>query len=424
MGADLGAGATALGLVELLFLAGSVAFLLPVGRLADASDKNTLYKAGLAAFVVTCLLIGSLSSMPAILCIRFLMGVCSAIFAATGPAILADIVPPDQRGKAYGASIGAIYAGLCLGPILGGVLIDLWGWRAVFFAGAAIIAIGLVVVQALLRSKWRKPTDSVPLFSTFLVAAAILLLVAGSATLRNGPIGYVYLASGIAVGALFVIVQRRSDRPLLDVGALMANRPLRSALLIQLLLYVNAFASIFMLSIYMQVSLGHSAKTSGQVLAIGSVLMAIVAPMAGRLADRFRPAVISTIGVTGVTASSALATTLGHDTALTFITGMLALQGLGFAFFSSPNMTIIMSSVPPSATSTASALGAKARSLGMVTGMLITGILISLSIGNDPVEQHPLEFIDTMRTTYSILVGLTILALVVSAARLLRRPSP
>ncbi|MCP5046777.1 MAG: MFS transporter [bacterium] len=132
MGTDLDAGATSLGLVETLYLAGSVAFLLPIGRLADASDKNTLYKFGLLSFGVSSILIGLLSSMPAILVIRFLQGVTSAIFSATGPAILADIVPAEQRGKAYGSSMGAIYTGLTLGPIVAGFLIDLWGWRASF----------------------------------------------------------------------------------------------------------------------------------------------------------------------------------------------------------------------------------------------------------------------------------------------------
>ena len=421
MGSDLGAGATSLGLVETLFLAGSVALLLPVGRLADASDKNTLYKLGLASFVVSCLLIGTLSSMPAILCIRFFQGVSSAIFAATGPAILADIVPANQRGRAYGASIGAIYAGLSLGPVLGGILIDQWGWRAVFFAGAGIIALGLALVQALLKSKWRRPTRSMPLPSAALVAAAILFLVAGSATLRSGPIGYAFLATGVVLAVLFVVVQRRIANPLLDVRALMKNLDLRSALLVQLLLYVNAFASIFMLSIYMQVSLGHSAKASGQVLAIGSVLMAVMAPLAGRLADRYEPRLIAALGVAGVMTSSLLATTLHDSTSLTFVTLMLALQGLGFAFFSSPNMAIIMNSVPASESSTASALGAKARSLGMVSGMLITAILISHNIGNNPVQHHPLAFIDTMHTVYSILVGLTVVALLVSAVRARRR---
>src|SRR5690606_12286897 len=117
---ELDAGAVSLGLVETLYLAGSLAFLLPIGRLADATDKRFLYKWGLLAFSLLSLLIAALSSVPAILVVRFLQGVTSALFAVTGAAILADIVPAPQRGRAFGASIGAIYTGLTLGPLAAG----------------------------------------------------------------------------------------------------------------------------------------------------------------------------------------------------------------------------------------------------------------------------------------------------------------
>lgn len=414
MGADLNAGATSLGLVETLFLAGSVAFLLPAGRLADAGDKKTLYKLGLLCFGLTSILIGALSSMPAILFIRFLQGATSAVFAATGPAILADLVPAEQRGKAYGSSLGAIYAGLTLGPILAGFLVDTWGWRSVFLAGAATILFGYLLIRSLMPSSWSRPVPAVPLSSTALIVAAMLMLVAGSATLRVGPLGYACLGGGLSLAVVFVALQRRSAEPLLDVVALIHNRVLSNALIVQMLLYVNAFASIFMLSIYIQVSLGHPARVSGQVLAIGSVLMAVMAPVAGALADRHRPGLIASLGVASVLLSTLLALTLDDRSSLAFVVLLLAAQGLGFALFSSPNLTIIMNSVPPAGMSMASALGAKARSLGMVSGMLVTAILVSLDIGNDPVALHPVRFIGVMVRTYSILAVLSALALVVS----------
>jgi MFS family permease len=100
MGTDLGAGATSLGLVETLFLAGSVAFLLPIGRLADAGGKATLYKLGLLSFGVSSLAVAFFSSIPVILFLRFLQGVTSSATAATAPAIVADLVPPERRGAA------------------------------------------------------------------------------------------------------------------------------------------------------------------------------------------------------------------------------------------------------------------------------------------------------------------------------------
>ncbi|MCP5046778.1 MAG: MFS transporter [bacterium] len=103
--------------------------------------------------------------------------------------------------------------------------------------------------------------------------------------------------------------------------------------------------------------------------------------------------------------------TLNQHSSLVFVTLILAVQGLGFGFFSSPNMTIIMNSVSSNTVSMASALGAKARSLGMMSGMLITTLLISLSIGNHPVAQYPTRFIETMVTVFSIIAVLTAVAL-------------
>jgi MFS family permease len=411
MGADLGAGATALGLVETLFLSGHLAFLLPIGRLAESGDRPALYRLGLAGFGVSSILIGGLSWLPAILALRFVQGIASAIFAAIGPALLADIVPAAQRGRAYGRSLGAIYGGLTLGPITAGFLIDLWGWRAVFGAGAAAVLVGYLLVRAMLPSSWRRPVPP-HLPSVGLVAAAVLALVAGSAMVGEGLAGPALLLGGLALAAVFVGWQRRLARPLVDVDALGRNRVLRNALLVQLLLYVSAFSSVFMLSIYMQVSLGHSARLAGQVLAVGTVIMAVMAPVAGALADRYRPSVVSTVGVAAALGSALMARALDERSSLVAVALVLAVQGLGFALFSSPNLTIVMNSVPARALGMASALAAKARSLGMVSGMLVTALLISLEIGHDPVRQHGARFVGIMGTAFSVLAALSAVALV------------
>jgi MFS family permease len=152
MAGELGAGATALSLVETLFLAANLAFLLPAGRLADASDKRSLYKFGLFIFGLSSCAIGLLSSITAILALRLIQGLASSILSATAAAILADIVPPHRRGRAFGGTMGAAYAGLTLGPICAGKLVEWWGWRAVFLLGSAILLAGFVLVQSLMSS--------------------------------------------------------------------------------------------------------------------------------------------------------------------------------------------------------------------------------------------------------------------------------
>jgi MFS family permease len=266
-------------------------------------------------------------------------------------------------------------------------------------------------VHCLLPSSWRRPAKSVHLPSTALMVVAVLCVVAGSATVRDAPVGYAYLLAGLMLATVFVLWQRRLAQPLVDVEALIRHRVLRNALVVQLLLYLNAFCAIFMLSLYMQVSLGHSANMAGQVLAMGTVLMAVTAPVAGRLADRYRPHLIASFGVAWVLISALMATTLHARSSLMFVALVLAVQGVGFGFFSAPNVTLIMSSVSADATSMASALGAMARYLGMLAGMLITVVLIAVHIGNDPVDQHPIRFIETMVTAFSMLSFLTAVAL-------------
>lgn len=418
LGADLGAGATALSLVETLFLAASVALLLPAGRLGDAADKVALFKAGMVAFAIASILTGLTSSIGALLVLRFIQGAASAAVQASGTAIIADAVPPERRGKAFGIIIGAIYAGLTLGPICAGFLVSQWGWRSVFLAGGATVFLLLLPTHLMLRASWRRPAPrAVHWPSAVLVSAGMLALVGGAATLREGAAGWGAIALGVLLLGIFVFLQPRLDAPLLNTVLLVKNRVLAYALLVQTLLYCNAFGTVFLLSLYLQSVLGYSSHVAGEVLAVGTLLMAAIAPGAGALADRTRPALIASTGVAVVLAAAALATSLREGSSIVLVGLVLAIQGVGFAFFSSPNIAMVMNAVPRERSSLASALSATARSLGMVIGMLIVGALVSVNLGHQPVGADPVRYIATMHTAFWILAALTAAALAFSLFR-------
>lgn len=419
LGRDLAAGATSLGLVETLFLAGSMAFLLPIGRIADAADKATLFKASLGAFGLLSVAIGASSWMPLVLALRFVQGIASAVFAATGTALLADLVAPARRGKVFGASMGAVYVGLALGPLVAGQLVAWAGWRAVFWFGAAVILGGFAFVARRLPSKWRPPGRAVHVPSAVLMFLAVGTAVAGSALLRHGGVGPALLAGSLVLATVFVLLQLRLPRPLVDLRLLFSRAAFAIALLVQLLLYLNAFCAVFVLSLYLQVSLQVPPTRAGLLLATGPLLMAIVAPLAGALADRLRPQPVAAAGCAFVLLSSILGTQLGAASSPWSAALVVLAQGVGFGLFSSPNMAILMNCMPE-ATGMASALAAKARSIGMVTGMVVTASLISLHFGDAPVQAHPERFVGTLREVFTVLVGTSSLALLVSVLR--RRP--
>jgi MFS family permease len=187
---------------------------------------------------------------------------------------------------------------------------------------------------------------------------------------------------------------------------------------------MTAFSSTFMLSLYLQVSLDRTAQMAGRILAISTVLMAVTAPFAGRLADRFRPSVLSTAGVASVLACTVVGSQLGSGSSVAVVAAVLAAQGLGFGLFSSPNMTTIMGSVPASGRSMASALASKSRHVGMVSGMLLATTLVTLFIGHAPVDEHPAEVAALVGRAYAILAGLNVVALVLSSWSARRAPRP
>jgi MFS family permease len=139
--------------------------------------------------------------------------------------------------------------------------------------------------------------------------------------------------------------------------------------------------------------------------------MAVVAPLSGVLADRFRPRVVSGLGVACVLLTTVLARQLDGGSSLWDVALVLCTQSLGFALFSTPNMKAIMGAVSPAATGQASALAATSRSIGMVSGMIVTGLLLSAAIGHAPLVEHPVEFAATMHRAYTVFFGVVAVAL-------------
>jgi len=411
MGAQLGLSATQLGLVETTFLASGTAFLLPAGKLADAMDRRSLFRWSLGVFALLTLALGLVSSAPSILLLRFLQGASSALCAATGPAILVELVPARRLGRVFGAVLGTAYAGLSLGPLAAGWMVAHLGWRAVFLCGAALIALGGLPVFFRLRSRWHWSGRWMHGPSLVLLFTTALAAVAGSAAVKHAPWGALALAAGAAALALFVWLQLRIADPLLDLRALARNASLGRALLVQLLLYLNAYCAIFMLSVFLQVTRGVPSQQAGLILASGSLLMALVAPLSGRLADRVRPQRVAACGVVSVALSSLLGLRLHTGSGLWQVAGVLLAQGLGFGLFSSPNMATIMGSLETRQSGMASALAAQSRGIGMFCGMAVTAALIALDFGADPVAAHPERFVGTMHVAYAVLLGSSSLAL-------------
>ncbi len=414
MGTELNASGVELGLTETIFLGTAAALLLPIGHFADATDKNTLFKAGLIALSITTFAIGLQASMTGVITARFAQAVAAALLNAIGMAIVTDIAPRGQLGRMLGLAIGATYFGLATGPFFAGLITTHLCWQWVFYLAALPPMLAYLLSRSALQSRWRPPVTSTNLTSSAILVAAIATFVAGSATLGQHAYGYLLVALGFILGSVFVFVERRSRKPLLQLDAIRANQPLARALTVQFLIYCGTVGTTFLLSIYLQVLRGYSPAATGHILVIGPIAMALMAPVAGRLSEIVAPQRICAVGAALILCSVSLAALVDAQTGLAHMIAIMIFQGLGFAAFSAPNITIIMNSVRPGERSLASALSAVMRSLGMVVSMSVVTAAISIRLGTNAVAVQPTGFLSVMTSSFVVFAALTALGAVLA----------
>ena len=420
MARELGASGLELSLLDTVFLGAAAALLMPIGRFADVTDKNSLFKWGLAGLAIATFAIGLQPTMGLIIACRFLQAVAASFVIATSMAIVADIAPRDQIGRMVGLAIGATYIGLASGPYFAGLVTTHLGWRWVFFLAAIPPLASYALSRFTLPSRWRPPTAPVNFTNSALLAAAIAALIAASATIGRGAVGYILFAVAAVFVAVYVAAERRSANPLLRFGAIVANRRLSQALLVQFLVYCGTVGTSFLLSIYLQVIRDHTPEGAGEILIAGPIVMAVFAPLGGRLADRFPPHLITFLGGTFILCQTVLAAFLDAGSSLVLILAVMVFQGLGFAFFSAPNISNIMTSVPAAERGMASALSAEMRSLGMMVSMAIVTVLISVRLGTAAISSVPERFLSVMTLVFVAFSVLTALGVLAS----IRKPPP
>jgi EmrB/QacA subfamily drug resistance transporter len=422
IGRDFGATALQLGLVETTYVLSSSIFLLAMGRLGDIHGRRRIFVYGIVVFTVGCALLSQSWSIESLIAFRFLQGIGGSMIMATTMAIVVAVFPPEERGKALGIAVACVYAGISCGPFLGGLLVTTWGWRSIFYLSVPLGLLTLLVTIVKLRGEWAdargEPFDWQ---GGLIYAAAILLLIAGASNLNHGLWAFALMLAGMLGIALFLSVEACTDYPLLNMVLLRDNRVFALSNLAALLNYAATFGITFFFSLYLQCVKGMNARDAGLILIVQPLLQTFLSPLCGRLADRYPAARVATIGMALCALGLGLAASVAATTPLPNIMAILALLGIGFALFSSPNTSVIMGSVEPRYLGIASSLGASMRTLGMMTSMMIITVIFSIFMADAAVTAATLpQFLFSMRLALWIFCGLCGIGIAFSAARLTR----
>lgn len=416
--AELHLSAVALGWVTTGFLLSAAVFLLPSGRLADIRGRRRLFLAGLAVFTLGAALCALAPSGAALIAARLVQGVGGALLFATVLAIVTSVFPPERRGRALGINIAAVYLGLSAGPLLGGIITGWIGWRGLFAITVPIGLLGIALTAWRLHDEWADARgEHFDGAGAVLYGLALVALMLGL-TRPTHAAGIALAAAGVLGLAAFVAWEARAPSPVLDVRLLARNRPFALSNLAALFIYTATFAIPFLLSLYLQDVRGLGPELAGLVLVVQPGLQMLVSPAAGRLSDRVEPRVPASIGMALTLVGLVLLARLDPTTPIPLAIAALALVGLGFGLFSSPNSNAVMGAVEPRLYGVASGTVGTMRVLGQMLSMALVLMLFALilgdaaiRVGGDPGFLRGLRF---AFSAYAVLCGV---GLVASVAR-------
>jgi MFS family permease len=350
--------------------------------------------------------------------VRVVQGFGAAMIFGTGVAILTSAYPPQERGRILGLNVAAVYLGLSVGPFVGGVLTQQFGWRSIFFVtvGLGLIAIAFVVLR--LTEEWAEARgEKFDLWGSLIYALSLVALLVGVTRLPELLGGGLMLAGAAGLG-LFGLWETRLRYPVLHVELLLSNRPFAFSNVAALINYSATSATTFLLTLYLRYIQGLAPTEAGLVLVAQPVVQASLSPLAGRLSDRVEPRIVASIGMGFTALGLALFFFIGPATPLWSIVVRLAILGFGFALFSSPNMNAIMGSVERRFYGVASGMLATMRLMGQTFSQGIATLLFALYIGRVEImpENYPL-FLASARTAFLIFAVLCVLGIFASLAR-------
>jgi EmrB/QacA subfamily drug resistance transporter len=407
IGSEFGTEAIMLGWVTNAGILVSAIVLLPAGRLADIYGRKKVFLIGISLTTVSSFLCAIANSTISLIAYRALQGMAGGMSAGIAVAILTSVFPIEERGKALGINVASIYLGLSLAPFLSGVLTQHLGWRSIFFFGALL---GLVI-NALafwnLKGEWAEAKgEKFDIAGSIIFAVSLLALIYGF-TILPTTTGIVLVLLGAAGTAAFVWLETKIESPILNVGLFQRNTVFIFSNTATLISYSATYAVSFLLSLYLQYIKGFSPQTTGLVLITQPAVMAIIAPIAGRLSDRIEPQKVAAIGMAFSCLALLMFVFLNEATATWFIIASLFTFGLGAGLFSSPNTNAVMSSVGKKFFGVASGTQATMRSCGMTLSIGIVLILFSIYIGNAQItpEYYP-AFLTTVKLGFIIFTAL------------------
>ena len=368
--------------VNVAYWVTSVGLLLTLGWLGDLAGRRRVYTLGFVVFTTGILLAAVSSNVWQLIGARIFQGVGLSMVLSNLNALITTSFPSAERGKAMGASGAVAGVGLSMGPLLGGLLLDVLDWRALFYSRVPLGLLGAALAWWLLppdrveRGRFRM--DFLGAAALFGTMATFLLVVNQGGRLGFGSLPVIALALGAAIFTpLLVWSQRRSVRPILDFSLFRSGRYTLS--LLALVGHYLSHGGIMLVAPFFLIgALGFSATRMGLFIAVFYIGRTFVAPTAGSLSDKIGPRPFLVLGNLLLTVSLLWLSRLGAGAPEYALLSAMLLAGLGSGLFEPVVTSVVMGSVPGDRLGTASASIATGRHIAFSVGVAMAGAVFTI----------------------------------------------
>lgn len=416
---DFGASASQMQWVIDIYTLVLASLLMLSGAAGDRFGRRRVFQIGLTVFAAGSLLCSLAPGVDALIAARLIQGIGGSMMNPVALSIISQVfVGRVERARALGIWGGVVGISMALGPIVGGMLIELVGWRSVFWinlpiCGAAIVLTALFVPES--RSVTRRGIDPIgQLLALATLFGLVFVLIEGPALGWSDPrIAAIAVTAALSFAAFLRYESRRED-PFVDLR-FFRSVPFASATVIAVCAFASWGAFLFMMSVYLQGQRGYSAAHTGLIylpIAIGAL---VFSPLSGRMVGRFgaRPSLL--IAGLLLTAAPAMLTRLTGVTPIAAVLVIFGVFGIGFAMVNAPVTNAAVSGMPQDRAGAASAVTSTSRQVGVSIGVALCG-----SLAGDALTTSA-DFAASARPLWFVGVGLglviTVLAFTSTSAR-------
>jgi DHA2 family multidrug resistance protein-like MFS transporter len=383
---DLGASASASVWVATAYQLAVVVCLLPFSVAGEALGYRRVYWAGVAVFTAASLGCALSPSLPVLVAMRALQGVGGSAMIGVSMALVRFSVPRATLGRAV--SVYALTAGIGMsaGAPVGAAILSFAPWPWLFAVNVPMGIVALIIGARVLPESPRSPRSVEPLAVALNGVALILLVVGvdGLGSVDHAAPALAALAAALAAGAVLVRMELRKPTPLVPVD-LLRRRPFALACATSLCAYVGLSTTYVAAPFLLLRLLGMPQVETGLLIALFPGMILIAAPLSGRLADRYPAGLLAGAGNAALAVGMALTALLPAGAGSFDVGWRMALTGLGFGFFQTPNNRALMLAAPPERSGAASAMLAMMRVLGMALGSASAAVALGLYPHQGPV---------------------------------------